>query len=197
MQVPEAAGAIAGVVRLVIFGAVLWYVGSALLRIPPIRAFKDALLTGDTEQVTAAADEVRSWFQSFRSGTFGETTVSQPAQADSPRPTPAPESASDRDGRDVYDPGNGVTMPSPTRRVDPAYTQEAVRRKIQGAVLLTCVVRPDFTVSDIVVVRSLDTAYGLDQEAIKALEQWRFTPGRRNGRYVPVRITVEMTFTLP
>lgn len=95
---------------------------------------------------------------------------------------------------DVYEPGNGVTMPSPTERVNPDYTTDARRRKIEGTVLLTCVVRPDFTVSDVAVVRSLDA--GLDEEAVKALKQWRFSPGRRNGRFVPVRVNVQMTFTL-
>jgi outer membrane biosynthesis protein TonB len=46
------------------------------------------------------------------------------------------------------------------------------------------------------VVRSLDPIFGLDQEAIKAARNWRFTPGMRLGEPVPVIITIELSFTL-
>ena len=45
-------------------------------------------------------------------------------------------------------------------------------------------------------VRSLDSTFGLDQEAVKAARQWRFVPGMRLGEPVAVRITIELTFTL-
>ena len=82
------------------------------------------------------------------------------------------------------------------REVKPQYTSDAMRAKIQGAVLLQCTVRPDGSVTDIQVVRSLDPTFGLDQEAIKAARQWRFAPGTRMGQPVSVQITIELTFTL-
>jgi TonB family protein len=99
-------------------------------------------------------------------------------------------------GGGVYQPGNGVTLPRVLREVKPAYTSDAMRAKVQGTVLLQCVVRPDGAVSDIQVLRSLDSVFGLDQEAIKAARQWRFAPGTRMGQAVPVQITIELTFTL-
>ena len=45
-----------------------------------------------------------------------------------------------------------------------------MRAKVQGTVLLECVVRPDGSVGDVQVVRSLDPTFGLDQEAIKAAQ---------------------------
>ena len=36
----------------------------------------------------------------------------------------------------------------------------------------------------------------LDRQAQRALRQWRFEPGLRQGEPVPVLVTVEMTFTL-
>jgi protein TonB len=71
-----------------------------------------------------------------------------------------------------------------------------MRAKVQGTVLLQCVVRPDGSVTDIQVLRSLDSVFGLDQEAIKAARQWRFAPGTRMGAPVAVQITIELTFTL-
>jgi protein TonB len=89
-----------------------------------------------------------------------------------------------------------VTLPQLVREVKPAYTSDAMRAKIQGTVLLECIVRPDGSVTDIQVLRSLDPTFGLDQEAIKAAKQWRFRPGMRLGEAVPVIITIELTFTL-
>jgi len=99
-------------------------------------------------------------------------------------------------GGGIYQPGNGVTLPRILREVKPAYTSDAMRAKVQGTVLLQCVVRPDGSVTDIQVLRSLDSVFGLDQEAIKAARQWRFAPGTRMGSAVPVQITIELTFTL-
>jgi protein TonB len=96
----------------------------------------------------------------------------------------------------VYRPGSGVTVPRVLREVKPQYTSDAMRAKVQGTVLLQCVVKPDGSVGDVQVVRSLDSAFGLDQEAIKAARQWRFAPGTRLGEPVPVLVTIELTFTL-
>jgi protein TonB len=99
-------------------------------------------------------------------------------------------------GGGVYRPGSGVTLPTKLREVKPAYTSDAMRAKVQGTVLLQCVVRPDGTVGDVEVVKSLDPVFGLDQEAVKAAKQWLFRPGMRFGEPVPVLITIELTFTL-
>jgi periplasmic protein TonB len=99
-------------------------------------------------------------------------------------------------GGGAYRPGNGVENPRLVREIKPAYTADAMRAKIQGAVWLECVVMPDGTVGDVKVIRSLDSTFGLDGEAIKAAKQWRFLPGTRFGEPVPVLITIELTFTL-
>lgn len=99
-------------------------------------------------------------------------------------------------GGGFYRPGSGVENPKLLREVKPAYTADAMRAKIQGAVWLECIVMPDGTVGDVRVIRSLDSTFGLDQEAIKAAKQWRFQPGTRFGEPVPVLITIELTFTL-
>ena len=67
---------------------------------------------------------------------------------------------------------------------------------IQGSAWLECVVNETGDVSDIEVTRSLDKEYGLDQAAIDAARQWKFRPGRKDGKAVAVRITIELTFTL-
>jgi protein TonB len=104
----------------------------------------------------------------------------------------------DRGGSDgdVYGVGNGVSTPQPLREVKPNYTSDAVRAKIQGVVVLECVVRPDGRVGDVKVLRSLDARFGLDEQAVDAARQWLFAPGRRLGQPVAVRVVIELGFRL-
>jgi TonB family protein len=99
-------------------------------------------------------------------------------------------------GGGAYRPGAGITLPRVLREVKPQYTADAMRAKVQGTVLLECIVQEDGSVGPVKVVRSLDPIFGLDQEAIKAARNWRFTPGMRQGQPVPVIITIELSFTL-
>jgi len=71
-----------------------------------------------------------------------------------------------------------------------------MKEKIQGSVLLECVVLPNGSVGDVQVIRSLDSKYGLDRQAIAAAKQLRFEPGTQDGKPVPVLVTIEMAFTL-
>jgi protein TonB len=93
-------------------------------------------------------------------------------------------------------PGNGVTMPVEIQKGIPRYTSEAMRARIQGAIMVECVVQTSGACSDIRVKRSFDPAFGLDQEAIKAAAQWRFRPGMLRGEAVPVIVTMEIAFAL-
>lgn len=97
-------------------------------------------------------------------------------------------------GRDAA--REGVTLPRLLRKVDPKYTADAMAAKIQGVVVLEVVVLADGSVGKVAVVRSLDSIYGLDQSAIDAVSQWKFTPGTKDGTPVAVAVTIEMTFTL-
>jgi len=101
-------------------------------------------------------------------------------------------------GGGAYRPGNGIESPRLLRDPKPQYTADAMRAKIQGRVEVECVVETTGQCSQIQIVRSLDPVFGLDQEAVKAVRQWRFVPGRRqvDGQEVPVFVTIELTFTL-
>jgi TonB family protein len=96
----------------------------------------------------------------------------------------------------VYRPEDGVTLPKVAREVRPRFTPEAMQARIQGRVLLRAVVEADGSVIDVEVVESLDTEYGLDNQATAALKQYQFKPGLWMGEAVPVQIDVEMRFTL-
>jgi len=93
----------------------------------------------------------------------------------------------------VYKPGNGVIAPKLLQDVKPGYTGDAMRRGVMGTVLMECVVLVDGTVGDVHVTRSLDA--DLDAEAVKALKQWRFSPGTKDGAPVAVSVEIEMSFS--
>jgi len=95
----------------------------------------------------------------------------------------------------VYEIGNGVRSPVLIKEVKPKYTEAALRRKVQGVVELTAVILKDGNVGDTTVKRSLDE--DLDQEAIKAVKQWQFKPGTKDGEPVNVQVFIELSFTLP
>ena len=96
----------------------------------------------------------------------------------------------------VYEQGNGVSTPKVVPDVKPNYTSEALHEKIKGAVILDAVVKSDGTVGKVTVRRSLDRLYGLDDNCVRALKQWKFEPGMKDGKAVAVHITVTMAFTM-
>jgi TonB family protein len=96
----------------------------------------------------------------------------------------------------VYEPGNGVSLPVVVTSVPALYTPEAKAQRIEGVVGLQCVVKADGTVTDVAVVRSLDSVFGLDHEAVKAMNHWEFKPGMKDKKPVAVRISIDMHFTL-
>jgi TonB family protein len=92
--------------------------------------------------------------------------------------------------------GSGVSAPVLLHEVKPGYTASAMRARIQGTVRLRAIVQPDGSVGDTHIVRSLDSTFGLDEEAERTIKQWRFAPGMQAGRAVAVLVDVELTFTL-
>ena len=107
-----------------------------------------------------------------------------------------PMSASGSAQTRVYEPGDGVSLPVVVHEVKPEYTKQAMQEKIQGSVWMLVVVGSTGEVTDAQISRSLDKEFGLDDKAIEAAHQWKFKPGTKDGKPVPVRVTVEMRFTL-
>jgi outer membrane biosynthesis protein TonB len=46
------------------------------------------------------------------------------------------------------------------------------------------------------ITRSLDSTFGLDEQATTAVKQWRFRAGTLHGQPVAVIVNIELTFTL-
>ncbi len=97
-------------------------------------------------------------------------------------------------GGGPYRAGSGISPPAIEREVKPVYTADALRRRIEGDVVLEVVVLASGAVGEIRVVRGL--GHGLDQAAMTAMQQWRFHPARRRGLAVDVVVEVAMEFRL-
>jgi TonB family protein len=92
--------------------------------------------------------------------------------------------------------GTSVTAPKLIKQTKPRYTADAKRAKIQGVVHVEAVVKTDGTIGDTRVTRSLDKEFGLDDRAVEAVKEWRFTPGQKDGVAVPVLVEIELSFTV-
>jgi len=99
-------------------------------------------------------------------------------------------------GGGVYRPGSGIINPRLIHEVEAEYTTDAMRAQINGVVWVEAVVLPDGTVGDIKIVKSLDQVFGLDDQAVASVRQWRFTPGTRFGEPVAVRVVIEVFFNI-
>ncbi len=88
----------------------------------------------------------------------------------------------------------GVQAPALIKKVDPEYTQQAKKARIEGTVLLYVKVGTDGRAHRIQVLKGL--GYGLDAKAIAAMHRWRFRPGRKNGVPVVTPATIEVKFRL-
>ena len=97
-------------------------------------------------------------------------------------------------GGGVFRIGGGVSPPRLTYKVEPEYSEEARKAKYQGTVVLAIEVWQDGKAHNIRVIRSL--GLGLDKQAIDAVQQWRFIPGKKDNVPVRVRANVEVNFRL-
>jgi protein TonB len=90
--------------------------------------------------------------------------------------------------------GGGVSAPSVLSKVEPEYSEEARKAKWQGTVVVSVIVDELGRPRNVTVLRSL--GLGLDQKAVEAVSQWRFKPGLKGGKPVPVFATIEVNFRL-
>lgn len=97
-------------------------------------------------------------------------------------------------GGGPYRPGAGITPPAILREVKPDYTEEARRRRVEGDVVVEVIVRRDGSVGTIKLIQSLGA--GLDERAMDAVRQWRFSPAHRYGEPVDVVVEVAVEFKL-
>ncbi len=122
-------------------------------------------------------------------------------------PAPAQSSLSDAPAAKpvVYQTGGDVTSPKLVYAVDPEYTEEARKHRVQGITTLSLVVDAEGNPQEVKVSRSLSTmvdpnyraaARNLDDKAVEAVKQYRFRPGMLKGKPVAVAIHLDVNFQL-
>ena len=95
---------------------------------------------------------------------------------------------------EVYQVGKDVTAPVLRSEAPPEFPEAARKEKglFNGTCEVALVVDPTGVPRDVHVVRALGK--GFDEKAVKAVEQYRFTPGMRLGKAVAVALFVDVNF---
>ena len=103
-----------------------------------------------------------------------------------------------------FGPGNGdgtpgssrskLTVPQLIYQIDPEFSEEARRAKINGTVILVVDVDAEGRPVNIRIAKSL--GMGLDEKAMEAVLHWKFRPGRRDGKPVTMPARIEVNFHL-
>jgi periplasmic protein TonB len=89
--------------------------------------------------------------------------------------------------------GQGVRQPRKIVHVAPEYPEIAKRAGVGGTVILEAVLDVAGRVEQVRVLRSVAL---LDDAAIRAVQQWRYTATELNGVPVPVLMTITVTFSI-
>src|SRR6266404_4360615 len=74
---------------------------------------------------------------------------------------------------------NAVIPPQVSIHTAPEYTPRGYHDKVEGSVIVQAQFDVDGNFTVLKVVKGL--GYGLDENALAALQQWRFSPAMRNG----------------
>ena len=91
--------------------------------------------------------------------------------------------------------GGEIVAPKKTKDVRAVYPKPAIDRRVTGTVSVDATISPLGCVNRATVSQSVDPM--LDEEAVSAVIQWKYTPTAWRGVPVPVLLTVLVDFTLP
>ena len=94
----------------------------------------------------------------------------------------------------VLRPGSGVVSPKLLSSLEPASNDYAQKNNIAGMTLLSTVVGASGKPGSVTIVRPI--GFGLDEQAVDAVERAHFRPGMHDGQPVPVVVNVQVTFRI-
>ena len=90
--------------------------------------------------------------------------------------------------------GPGFVSPVLISKTDPQYSEQARKAKYSGSVILSVDVDASGEVIGTHLIRPL--GMGLDKKAVEAVTQWKFRPGTKDGKPVPMQVQLEVNFRL-
>jgi hypothetical protein len=131
-------------------------------------------------------------------------------------PSTAPQEAVQRNADNgpngPYQVGGAVSAPVLMRQVDPELPERALEAQIGGKVLVRLQVDENGSPGLVRVLRSIyidkdghassgpsssGSGLGMEESAVRAVQQYRFRPAMRNGAPVAVELDLEVTFPTP
>ena len=89
--------------------------------------------------------------------------------------------------------GGNIKAPAQTRNVQPVYPAAARAAHVAGVVVIEATVARDGHVENARVLRGNPL---LNDAALEAVKQWRYSPLMLNGQPTPFILTVTVTFAL-
>ena len=99
-----------------------------------------------------------------------------------------------KDGR-IYNYGGIDSDPVALYRPNPSYTEKARKARVEGVIVLECIIRKTGNVDSCKIIRGL--GFGLDESAIRTIEsEWLFQPGAHKGIPVDVKANFETQFKI-
>jgi protein TonB len=108
------------------------------------------------------------------------------------RPTPEAQASVETMLGNAVRIGGDIPEPKKLRDVKPVYPEIALAARVSGIVVLETLVDADGHVANARILRSVAL---LDQAALDAVYQWKFTPTLQNGQATPVLMTVTVNFS--
>lgn len=91
-------------------------------------------------------------------------------------------------------PKTGKVLPRSIYAPAPEYTDKARKKKISGSVVLSLIVGTDGRAHDIKVTKPL--GYGLDENAVKAVQSWKWEPALEEGTPIESKVNMSISFSL-
>lgn len=134
----------------------------------------------------------RFWLCLVISGCITSSIFAQTPQAQLPPPSPC----LNEKGK-VLHVGNGITPPQGiSTKTDLSGSREEKKRRVQETTVLTLVIGTDGHVCDAKLVRSSSRDKDFNEKVVTAVKEWRFEPARKEGKPVPVEVSLEINFNL-
>jgi TonB family protein len=102
-----------------------------------------------------------------------------------------------------HHPGDGVVPPKVLYAPDPEFSDKARSKKLGGTCVLSTLVDAEGKPHDVQIVKSVaegvkpkqrSAALSLDENAVKAVQEYRFQPATMQGKPVPYRVKIEVNF---
>ena len=121
---------------------------------------------------------------------YGQGALPEQSKTGRPAVTGTPSA----EAKPVYEIGPDVQAPVLLHQVDPEYSSEARKKKISGEVRVGLIVDEAGIPQKVHVIYGI--GYGLDENAVATVQQYRFKPAMTSDVPVAVRIVVAVRYQI-